>query len=146
MLICVSSRMASWDLPSGLGSGLLWQMVSLWGFPGGSVVKNLPALQETWEMWVWSLGRVDLLGRKWQPTYSFLAQRSPMDRGTLWTVISGVKKSRTGLSNWALMVSLYLWAWNVRVRGRAVCFIGRDHTVNWSSRWTGLLIPQVYGV
>ena len=40
MLICVSSRMASWDLPSGLGSGLLWQMVSLWGFPGGSAVKN----------------------------------------------------------------------------------------------------------
>ena len=146
MLSCVSSRMASWHLPSGLGSGLLWQMVSLWGFPGGSVVKNPPALQETWEMWVWSLGRDDPLGRKWQPTYSFLAQKSPVDRGTLWTVISGVKKSRTGLSDWALMVSLYLWAWNVRVRGRAVCFVGRDHTVNWSSRWTGLLIPQVYGV
>ena len=54
MLICVSSRMAPWDLPSCLGSGLLWPMVSLWGFPGGSIVKNLlknlPALQETWEM------------------------------------------------------------------------------------------------
>ena len=50
MLICVSSRMASRDLPSCLGSGLLWPMVSLWGFSSCSVVKNLPALQETWEM------------------------------------------------------------------------------------------------
>ena len=32
---------------------------------------------------------------------SFLAQKSPMDRGTSWAVISGVKKSRTGLSYWA---------------------------------------------
>ena len=28
------------------------------GFPGGSVVKNLPAMQETW---VWSLGLEDHL-------------------------------------------------------------------------------------
>ena len=34
--------------------------------PGGSVVKNLPAEQETW---VGSLGGEDLPGRrKWQPT------------------------------------------------------------------------------
>ena len=26
------------------------------GFPGGSAVKNLPAMQETWEMWVRSPG------------------------------------------------------------------------------------------
>ena len=25
------------------------------GFPGGSVVKNLPVMQELQEMWVWSL-------------------------------------------------------------------------------------------
>ena len=30
-----------------------------WGFPGGSAVKNLPALQETWETWVQSLGQED---------------------------------------------------------------------------------------
>ena len=33
----------------------------LWGFLGGSVIKNLPAM-------VWSLGREDPLGREWQPT------------------------------------------------------------------------------
>ena len=28
-----------------------------WDFPGGSEVKNPPAMQELLEMWVWSLGR-----------------------------------------------------------------------------------------
>ena len=34
----------------------IWELVyilyTLWGFPGGSVVKNLPALQETWVLWM----------------------------------------------------------------------------------------------
>ena len=33
----------------------------LWGFPSGSVVKNLPAMQETQETWVPSLGKEDHL-------------------------------------------------------------------------------------
>ena len=33
------------------------------GFPGGSVVKNLPAMQKTHEAWVRSLGREDPLER-----------------------------------------------------------------------------------
>ena len=32
-----------------------------WGFPGGSVVKNSPAMQETKETQVWSLGQEDPL-------------------------------------------------------------------------------------
>ena len=32
------------------------------GFPGGAVVKNLPAVQETQEMQVQSLGQEDPLG------------------------------------------------------------------------------------
>ena len=43
------------------------------GFPGGSVVKNLPA---TKEMWVRSLGREDHWRRKWQPTPVFLPGKS----------------------------------------------------------------------
>ena len=31
------------------------------GFPGGSAVKNLPAVQEMQEMWVRSLGQEDPL-------------------------------------------------------------------------------------
>ena len=42
------------------------------GFPGSSVVKNLPAMQETQETWVWSLGGKDPLKRKWQLTPIFL--------------------------------------------------------------------------
>ena len=31
------------------------------GFPGGSAIKNLPAMQEMQETWVWSLGLEDSL-------------------------------------------------------------------------------------
>ena len=34
----------------------IWiNLESVMGFPGGSVVKNLPVMQELQEMWVWSL-------------------------------------------------------------------------------------------
>ena len=41
--------------------------------PGGSGVKNLPALQETW---VWSLSQKDPLEKKWQPTLVLLPGES----------------------------------------------------------------------
>ena len=41
------------------------------GFSDGSVVNCLPK-KETAEMWVQSLGREDLLRRKWQPMPVFL--------------------------------------------------------------------------
>ena len=46
-----------------------------WGFPGGSVVKNLPAVPE---MWVGSLGEEDPLEKE-MATHSCL--ENPMDRG-----------------------------------------------------------------
>ena len=45
----------------------IWDRISmqsmpyLKGFPHGSVLKNLPAMQELQEMWVWSQGQEDLL-------------------------------------------------------------------------------------
>ena len=45
----------------------------IWGFPGGSVVKNPPAMQETW---VQSLGREDLWSRAQQPIPEFLTGES----------------------------------------------------------------------
>ena len=42
--------------------------VGVGGFPGDSVVKNLPAVQETPETWVLSLFWEDPWRRKWQPT------------------------------------------------------------------------------
>ena len=43
------------------------------GFPGGSTVKNPPAMQETW---VRSLGREDLWSRAWKPIPVFLPGES----------------------------------------------------------------------
>ena len=47
--------------------------ICFWGFPGGSVVKNPLAMQETW---VRSLGQEDPWRRKWQPTPVFLPGKS----------------------------------------------------------------------
>ena len=46
-------------------------------FPAGSVVKNLPTMQETW---VWSLDQEDPWRRKWQPTPVFLLGESHGER------------------------------------------------------------------
>ena len=45
-----------------------WNIRFILGFPGGSDGKELPAIQETQEMHVWS--------RKWQPAPVFLAGKS----------------------------------------------------------------------
>ena len=47
------------------------------GFPSGSVVKNLPALQEPQEMRVQSLGQEDTLEEKMALHSSILAWRIP---------------------------------------------------------------------
>ena len=44
-----------------------------WGFPGGSTVKNPPAMQGTR---VQSLGQEDPWRTKWQPTPEFLPGKS----------------------------------------------------------------------
>ena len=53
------------------------------GFPGGSAVKNLLAMQETKETWVRSLGQEDPLEEGMATRSSILAWRIPMDRGDL---------------------------------------------------------------
>ena len=65
------------------------------GFPCGSVVKNLPAMQETW---VQSLGWEDPLEKEMATHASILAWRIPW-RGAWWATVHGVRKSRTQLSN-----------------------------------------------
>ena len=43
------------------------------GFPDGSLVKNLPAMQEMWETQVGSLGQEDPLEEEMAPHSSILA-------------------------------------------------------------------------
>ena len=60
-------------------------------FPGGSVIKNLPAMQERWETRVWSLSRKILWGRKWQPLqYSSLG--NSIDGESCQAIVHGVTK------------------------------------------------------
>ena len=47
------------------------------GFPGGSAVKNPPAMQKTQEMWIQSLGQVDPLEKGIATHSSILAWRIP---------------------------------------------------------------------
>ena len=59
------------------------------GFPGGSAVKNLPAMQE---MWVWSLGLEDLLEKGIGNPLQDSCLGNPMYRETWWDTVHGVSK------------------------------------------------------
>ena len=66
------------------------------GFPGGSVVKNLPANAGDASS-VPGLGRSPGEGRrKWQPTPVF-SPGNPMDRGVSWATVHGVAESNMTL-------------------------------------------------
>ena len=60
------------------------------GLPDGSVVKNLPSVQETQ---VGSLGREDPLEKGMAIHSSILAWSIPMDKGAWRAIIHGVSKS-----------------------------------------------------
>ena len=55
------------------------------GFPGGSVIKNQPVMQETW---VLSLGQGDPLEKEMATHSNIIAER--MDRGAWWGTVHGV--------------------------------------------------------
>ena len=55
------------------------------------LVKNPPAMQETW---VRSLGWEGPLEKGMATHSRLLAQRIPMDRGAWWATVHGVAKSR----------------------------------------------------
>ena len=66
------------------------------GFPGGSVVKNLPEMQETL---VQSLDWEDPREKEMAAHSSILGLENPMDRGIWWAIVHAVAKSQTQLSN-----------------------------------------------
>ena len=67
-------------------------LATICGFPGGSVVKNLHALQETW---VQSLGKKDPLEEQMATHSSILAWRIPMNRGAWWDTAHVVAKKES---------------------------------------------------
>ena len=77
-----------------------------WASLVAQMVKNLPEMQETW---IRSLGQEDLLEKE-IPTHSqYSCLRIPMDRGAWWTIVHGVAKSWTHLSNLALTVPMHTY-------------------------------------
>ena len=66
------------------------------GFPGGSVVKNLPANAGDLSL-IPGLGKSPGEGNGNPLQYSHLD--NPMDRGTWQATVHGIAKSRTRLSN-----------------------------------------------
>ena len=61
------------------------------------VVKNLPAMQETQEMWIQSLGREDPLEEEMATHSSILVWKITMYRGAWWATVHGVTESWTRL-------------------------------------------------
>ena len=62
------------------------------GFPGGSAVKNLPALQEPQKTWVGSLGGEDPLDEGMAIHSGILAWKIPLDRRTWRATVHGTTK------------------------------------------------------
>ena len=81
------------------------QVIFLPRLPGGSVVKNPPAMQETQEMGVWSQGQEDPLEED-MATHSGIARKIPWteESGRLWSV--GSQSVRHNWSDWACMREL----------------------------------------
>ena len=64
-------------------------------FSGGTMVKNLPTIQETREMQVQSLGWEDPLEQEMATRSSVLAWNNLVDRGAWQITVHGAAKSQT---------------------------------------------------
>ena len=89
-------------LCDGIRRWCLWEV----GFPGGSVVKNPPAMQETQKMLVWSLGGENLLEEEMATHSSIPAWRIS------WTEKPG------GLQTTGSKRVRHDWAWTCRMYAR----------------------------
>ena len=69
--------------------------ISVLGSPGGSVVKNPPAMQEPRETWFPPLGQEDPLEEGMAIHSSIHIWRTPMDRGAWQAIVHRVEKSWT---------------------------------------------------
>ena len=84
----------------------MWLNILLSPFPSGSAVKNLPAMQELQETWLWSLGQEDPLEEEMATHSSILAWRIP------WTEEPGELQS-TGsqrvVHNWSNLAHTHFY-------------------------------------
>ena len=80
------------------------ELCSLYGFPGGLVVKNLPLMQEHWfDPWVGNFPC-----RRNGNLFQYTCQDNPMDKGTWQATVHRVAKTWTWLSDWACTHACYI--------------------------------------
>ena len=78
------------------GKGIGYPLQHSWVSLMAQMVKNLPAMRETW---VQSLGWEDSLEEGMATHCSILAWRISMDRGAWWATVHGIAKSQKQLSD-----------------------------------------------
>ena len=110
-------------------------MICKGGFPGGSVVKNLPAMQETW---VWSLGPEDPLEEEMATHSSIPAWSIPRteEPGGLFSM--GLQ--RVG-HDWATNTTLH-WSRGNREREMAIYGVYCSDPKHWKEVWAQVLWPR----
>ena len=86
-----------WEFCSSSRIWSFWRAGTLWGFPGGSVVKNPPVHTGDADS-ISGLGGSPGEGNGNPLQYS--CQENPMDRSVWWATVHRVTKSRTRLSDW----------------------------------------------
>ena len=79
------------------------------GFPGGSAVKNLPAMQERQEMQVQFLGQENPLEEGTATHSSILSWRIPRDRGVWWATVHRVAKRQTRLKRLSMHTQHFIY-------------------------------------
>ena len=84
------------ELGSFPGEGIGYPLQYSWASLVAQMVKNLPAMQDTW---VRSLDWEDPLEEGMATHSSILAWRIPMDRGAWQATVHGVAKSQARLGN-----------------------------------------------
>ena len=77
--------------------------INVWGFPGGSVVKNPPAKEETQ---VWPLGQEDPLEKEMVTHSGILAWEIPRTEEPVRLLSMGLQKSQSRLSDFVVVQSL----------------------------------------
>ena len=100
-----------------------WMCIVWIGFPGGSVVKNPPARQET------QVGKIPWR-RKWQPSPVFLPG-NPMDRGAWWARSMGLQRVLLNL-----VTSQQQQQTTVCIAG----YWGHIHSLYWKNNYDAVLI------
>ena len=83
------------------------------GFPNGSAVKNLSAVQELQELRVQSPSNEDPLEKGMATYSSILAWRIRWTRGAWRPTVLGVAKIRTQLSGWIEIEAKWKWSRSV---------------------------------